>query len=85
MTDGEWHEAALGEVWVGCQEKALNCEDGWALEQAPQEHGHSTKPAWAEVFGQCSQTSFQIVLCGAKSWTPWSLQVPFDSGYPMVL
>ena len=29
-------------------------------------------------------TDFWTVLCGARSWTHWSLQVPSNSGYSMI-
>lgn len=47
--------------------------DGWALEQDPQENGHTTKPQKIhEAFGQFFQEHnviLGVVLCRTRSWT----------------
>ena len=49
-------QAEPGEVEAGYQEKVFHPEGAWALEQAPQGSGHSTKPERVqEAFGQLSQ------------------------------
>ena len=77
----KWSEVVLGKVWGGYQENVLHPEGGWALEQAPQGSGHSTKPGRIqEMFGQCSQAHGVIlgVSC-SKSWTGVGLDGPYGS------
>lgn len=42
------------QVWIGCQEKVLYPESGWALEQVAEGSGTTTKPDGVQgVFGHC--------------------------------
>lgn len=56
---------------------------------------HPTSPA-AELLHPCRshafahghhdlRSDFTAVLCGVRSWTPWSLWLPSNSGYSMIL
>lgn len=69
------------------QERVLHWEDGRALEQVLQGSGHSTELAGVEEVS-VSDIWFAfwvVVLYGTRSWTHWSLWVPSNHVYSMIL
>jgi len=77
----------LGEIQMGYQGKVLH-QRAVGMERAAQGCGHplscqSARSVWTPLseigFG------FSLVVHGARSWTQWSLQVPSNSGYSMIL
>jgi len=73
-----------GTAW-SCQER---CSWGLGKGYAPDGGGHgmgcqSSRRVWATLSDR--GVSFWVVLCEATSWTPWSLWVPSNWGYSMLL
>lgn len=57
-----------------------------ALEQAPQVSGHGMELLeFKRYLNSALRHMAWLMLCGAKSWTRWSLWVPSSGGYSMIL
>ena len=76
-----------GEGQVGYDEKVLHQKvvRPWnrhpsAVVIAPS--WQSSRSIWTTLW---HISDFGVVLCGARSWTPWSLWVPSNLGYSMIL
>ena len=81
-----WSCDREGSGWISGNDSSP--EDGQALEQSLQGRGHtssfwSSRSIWTTLSDIWSE--FWVVLCGARSWTQWSLWVLSNSGYSMTL